>query len=266
MYDFNRCKLCTKPDARPKYRLKETTIYECCHCGFHFIDYLDPLPPQKSAEEVQKLDRRAMDYIETRLVANSKQLHRHLRLVEDHCSLAAARCLDLGAGVGLFSSLQSAAGAEIHGIEPQQIFRDFSLHKFNISLRAETIEDEYWQDRLSDYFDIVTLWDVLEHVNFPAETLRHAFAVTKPGGWLFLDTPRRDALAYRLSQWSYRLSLGSNPLLLNSLYSSQPFRHKQIFTRHQLRQLVKEIGYAVVELRSSSFTLQNKMTLVCRKP
>jgi hypothetical protein len=112
---------------------------------------------------------------------------------------------------------------------------------------------------------VVTLWDVLEHVNFPSETLQNAYNVTKPGGWLFLDTPRRDALYYRLSEWSYRLSGGMNPLFLESLYSPLPYRHKQIFTLRQLVQLVRAIGYSVISLHNNALQPQNKMVLVCQR-
>ena len=96
--------------------------------------------------------------------------------------------------------------------------------------------------------------------------VQDAYNVIKPGGWLFLDTPRRDALFYRISEWSYRLSGGANSRLLGSLYSPLPFRHKQMFTLRQLLKLVEKIGFSVVCKHSSFFKPHNKMVLVCRKP
>ena len=162
--------------------------------------------------------------------------------------------------------ISSQAEAFVHGIEPQRIFREFAQRKFGITLNGETIDAPHWQQGFAGFFDVVTLWDVLEHVNFPAETLQHAYNVIKPGGWLFLDTPRRDALFYRISEWSYRLSGGANPLLLESIYSPLPFRHKQMFTLRQLLQLVETIGFSVMRMHSSLLQPHNKMVLVCRKP
>jgi 2-polyprenyl-6-hydroxyphenyl methylase/3-demethylubiquinone-9 3-methyltransferase len=180
--------------------------------------------------------------------------------------LSGALCLDIGAGAGLFAHLLAEAGALVHGIEPQGIFREFAQRKFGIALNGETIYVPRWQQDYAGYFDVVTLWDVFEHVNFPVETLRNAYNVTKPGGWLFLDTPRRDALFYRISEWSYRLSGGDNSLFLESLYSPLPFRHKQLFTQRQLLKLVEDIGFFVMQKHSSFLQLNNKMVLVCRKP
>ena len=260
-YDFRRCKLCGTYAASPKYLLKKTTVYGCAACDFHFINHIDRLPP-----ESPPLDRKAWDDIEGRLPASKKQLRKNLLLVQRHTSLSGAHCLDIGAGAGLFAHLLAEAGAFVQGIEPQGIFREFAGRKFGLALHGETIDAQHWQQKCVGFFDVVTLWDVFEHVNFPVETLENAFNVLKPGGWLFLDTPRRDALFYRASEWSYRMSSGTNPLLLESLYSPLPFRHKQIFTRRQLLDLMEKIGFSVIRTHASLLPTHNKMVLVCRNP
>jgi 2-polyprenyl-3-methyl-5-hydroxy-6-metoxy-1,4-benzoquinol methylase len=265
-YDFSRCKLCGSSAARPKYGLKDAAVYVCAACDFHFIDHLDDLPPEPPADVAKLLDRKAWNYIEGRLPASEKQLRKNLLLVKRHLPLTGAHCLDIGAGAGLFAHLLAEAGASVHGIEPQGIFREFAQRKYGIALNGETVDAPYWQEGFAGFFDAVTLWDVFEHVNFPAETLRYACNVTKPGGWLFLDTPRRDALFYRISEWSYRLSGGANPLFLQSFYSPLPFRHKQIFTRRQLLATVAEAGFSVTRMHASLLHPHNKLVLVCRKP
>jgi 2-polyprenyl-6-hydroxyphenyl methylase/3-demethylubiquinone-9 3-methyltransferase len=264
-YDFSRCKLCTTFAARPKYMLKKTTIYACAACDFHFINHLDSVPSEPQGDTGNPLDRKARDYIESKLPANEKQLRENQLLVKRHVSLSGAHCLDIGAGAGLFAHLLAEAGAIVQGIEPQRVFREFAQQKFGIALNGETIDARHWQQGFAGYFDVVTLWDVFEHVNFPAETLQDACNVIKPGGWLFLDTPRREALFYRISEWSYRLSGGDNSSFLESFYSPLPFRHKQLFTRRQLLKLVEKTGFSVTSMHSSFFQPNNKMVLVCRK-
>jgi 2-polyprenyl-6-hydroxyphenyl methylase/3-demethylubiquinone-9 3-methyltransferase len=266
VYDFSRCKLCAEKNAIPTYALKNTTIYVCAECGFHFINHLDTMPSENPSDETRALDKKSYDYIEGKLTVNGKQHAKNLLLVRQFCSLPESRCLDIGAGAGLFTSLLAEAGALVHGIEPQKIFREFALKKFGITLNRETIDDQRWQNGSAGFFDVITLWDVFEHVNFPAETLEQVYNVTREGGWLFLDTPRRDSFFYRLGEWSYRFGSGSNPFIFESIYSSKPFRHKQIFTLHQLIQLMEKAGFSVIRVNPSFFNLQNKMTLVCRKP
>ncbi|MDY0267920.1 class I SAM-dependent methyltransferase [Trichloromonas sp.] len=266
-YDFQRCKLCGAAAAAPRYRLKATTIQVCAACDFHFITQLDVMPGDQPETEIRTLDVVAWNFIEKQLKKNRPQLERRLDLVAHHTPLHETECLDIGAGVGLFGHLLEGTGAIPFGIEPQLVFRQFAEEKYRLQLRAETIDHPYWQERHAGRFAVVTLWDTLEHLNFPVETLRDAIRVMRPGGLLFLDTPSRDSLYYRISEWSYRLSNGANPLFLNSLYSPKPFRHKQIFTVRQLTELIERLGLELVELnRSGALDSSNKIVLVAKKP
>ncbi|MEJ2201793.1 MAG: class I SAM-dependent methyltransferase [Desulfuromonadaceae bacterium] len=266
-YDFTRCKLCGQKTAEPGYRLKGTRLLVCRSCDFHFIDHLDGLPQGQPDEPERSLDVNAWNFIEGKLKRNRRLLAERCALVAQQMDLKQARILDIGAGVGLFSHLLEEAGAQPCGIEPQLVFRQFAQEKFGVTLRAETVDAPYWQEGFLRFFDLVTLWDTLEHLNFPVETLQQALPLLKPGGLLALDTPSRDSWYYKISQWSYRLSNGANPLFLNSLYSSKPFRHKQIFTVRQLTDLVEGLGLKIIALnRSGLLDPSNKIVLIAQKP
>ena len=238
------------------------SLYACSSCDFHYIDALDVFPAERPDESL--LTESARSFIESKLPQNRIQLKQNLQFVKAHVTLTGAQCLDVGSGVGLFPSLLKGEGAEPQSIEPQQIFREFSRSRFQIELRRELIDAPCWQENFADTFDVVTLWDTLEHVNFPAESIRAAVRLLKPGGLLFLDTPSRDTFFYRASEWSYRISLGSKPLLLNRLYSPKPYRHKQIFTAKQLWTLLEKCGFTGIE-RSEFHRSKNKLVVVCRK-
>jgi len=262
VYDFSRCKLCGKTTAAPKYKLKEMNLYACSSCDFHFIDALDQLPCELSEEPV--LTQSATNFIDGKLPQNTAQLKIDLQFVKAHISLSGARCLDIGSGAGVFLSLLREEGAEPLGIEPQQVFREYAEQKFALALRPELVDDPYWQNGYLEYFDLLTLWDTLEHVNFPVETLTAAVRLLKPGGKLFLDTPSRDSFFYRASEWSYRYSCGTKPLLLKTLYSPKPFRHKQLFTAKQLSTLLESCGLSAIE-RSNLHRSNNKLVVVATK-
>ncbi|MEA3466314.1 MAG: class I SAM-dependent methyltransferase [Thermodesulfobacteriota bacterium] len=262
MYDFKRCKLCGEHTAAPKYHLKKMVLYACSRCDFHYINALDAFPPPRS--EATLLTKKDCAYIESKLPQNSAQLKVNLDFVQQHVTLAGAKCLDIGCGAGVFPSLLHTAGAMVSALEPQQVFREFCHKKFQLSVRPELIDEPYWQLEFSDYFDVVTLWDTLEHVNFPSETIKAIAKVIKPGGHLFLDTPSRNSFFYRASEWSYLLSRGKKPMLLNTLYSAKPYCHKQIFTNQQLWQLLEYCGFSTI-CRSTLHRSKNKSVLVCQK-
>ena len=265
MYNFARCKLCGELTGNPTYELKTTTIYVCSNCGFHYIDHLDTLPKDNPDVTPIPLDQRAWDFIESKLGPNGKQLQKDLALVKQFCQLNGLKCLDIGSGAGLFPHLVKQEGGIPLGIEPQQVFREFAEKKFNLTLNEETVDEPFWQQNHAASFDVVTLWDTLEHVNFPAETLEQASKLSKPGGYLFLDTPSRDSFVYKASEWSYRLSQGAKSFMLNSLYSPKPFRHKQIFTLKQLTELVERVGYEVKQANYSKVSFSNKIRLAAQK-
>ena len=87
---------------------------------------------------------------------------------------------------------------------------------------------------LSKDYDLVTLWDVLEHVTDPVEFLQLAASHLRIGGYLALNVPRVDSPVARVlgSRW---------PLLLAE--------HLNYFTIPSLRICGKAAGLRLIEYR-----------------
>ena len=262
MYDFTQCKCCGKRNGRPKYNLKNMVLYACSDCDFHYTNVLDEL--EEGETNSRTLTAKELHFIESQLTQNTHQLTLNLDFVRQHTEVAGLACLDVGCGAGVFPSLLHQAGASVSAIEPQPLLRQFCRTRFNIAPHHELVDSQYWQQGFAGHFDITTLWDTLEHVNFPAKTIAALSRVMKPHSYLFLDTPARESLTYRLSEWSYWLSRGRNPLMLNSLYSTKRFGHKQIFTQKQLRQLLEQHSFTIIG-RSTLHRSKNKHVIVCQK-
>lgn len=246
-YDFNRCKLCGQLKAAPTVPLSDSTLYICAACDFHYLDCLDQV-----GDNDKVLSDTARSYIEAR-EGESATLHpARLELVSSLVDKG-SKILDIGAGIGQFQLFATAAGFDCRGIEPSSLRRQYAAEKTGLELSARRVEEKYWQQNFSHYFDVITLWDVIEHVNFPRETLEAAIKLLKPNGVLFLDTPSRDVIAYKISLLLSRLSGRSISLFLPSYYSATPFGHKQIFTLDQLTALLNELGLRISH-RAKSYT------------
>jgi 2-polyprenyl-6-hydroxyphenyl methylase/3-demethylubiquinone-9 3-methyltransferase len=89
---------------------------------------------------------------------------------------------------------------------------------------------------------------VIEHVNYPRQTLQCAANVLKPGGLLLIDTPCRDSFYHRFGEFTYKLTRGKYPTFLNAMYSSHLFGHKQIFSTSEMRTLFESVGLEVIDL------------------
>ena len=229
------------------YKLKNANVYVSAN-GFHFTDYLDPVGEIPIEIDASRLTKEESAYIETQLQANLKKFKNQTAIVRKYISLNNAKVLDIGCGGGLFLSMLKGEGAQVTGIELSDSRAQYAKTKHDLEIHKYPIESEFWQKDYADHFDAVTLWDVIEHVNYPGETLQSAVNVLKPGGLLLIDTPCRDSFYHRFGELTYRLTRGKYPTFLNAMYSSHLFGHKQIFSTAEMRKLFDSIGLEVIDL------------------
>ena len=234
--------------ARLTYRLKHADVY-VSRGGYHFTDYLDPVNELSSVIDASRLTAQEIAYIETQLQANSQKFLNQVEALKKHLAIENAKVLDIGCGSGLFLSLLRRDGAQVTGIELSDSRAQYAMTRYNLEIHKQPIESDFWQKRYESYFDAVTLWDVLEHVNYPFQTLRSAVHVLKPGGLLLIDTPCRDSFYHQVGEVTYRLSGGKFPTFLNAMYSSHLFGHKQIFSTREMKDLFESVGLKLIELR-----------------
>lgn len=236
--------------ARLRYKLKNANVF-VSETGYHFTDYLDPVEAIAPEIDTSQLTESEAAYIETQLQANAGRFIQQVQILKKHVSLQDARVLDVGCGGGLFLSLlkRAAPSAEVVGIELSDSRAQYATLKHGLEVHKQPIESDFWQNGYGRYFDAVTLWDVLEHVNYPLQTLQRAVDILKPGGLLLIDTPCRDSFYHRAGELTYRLSGGRFPTFLNAMYSSHLFGHKQIFATAEMKELFERVGLEVIELR-----------------
>ncbi|HEY6225412.1 MAG TPA: class I SAM-dependent methyltransferase [Gemmatimonadales bacterium] len=199
------------------------------------IDYLDT--PASTA-----LDLGDTQYIETQLQHNQRKFIEQANLCCDVVPRVGV-ILDVGCGGGAFLKIMRNRGYYAEGIEVHPLRRAYCQ---NAGLTIHDTPVETWP--ASSRFDLITLWDVIEHVNDPRATLEAAFAQLKVGGVVILDTPSRDALFYRFGELTSRLSGGRWPTLLGSMYSAQPFGHKQIFSDRGMEDLLHRSGFRSIRI------------------
>ncbi|MBN2118154.1 MAG: class I SAM-dependent methyltransferase [Anaerolineales bacterium] len=235
-------------NARLRYKLKNANVYVSAG-GYHFTDYLDPLAEISPEIDGARLTNEEAAYIETQLQANSQKFNHQVEILRKHLPTRNAQVLDIGCGGGLFLSLLQREGVQTTGIELSDSRAQYAATKHGLEIHKQPIESDFWQKGYRDHFDAVTLWDVIEHVNYPFQTLGCAANVLKPGGVLLIDTPCRDSLYHRVGEITYRLSGGRFPTFLNAMYSSHLFGHKQIFSSGEMKDMFASSGLQVMELQ-----------------
>lgn len=91
--------------------------------------------------------------------------------------------LDVGCGNGLLLNTAKKEGFDVIGIETNVEIAEFVKNNYNIRVEEHSLEDIKFEN---DTFDIITLFDVLEHLPDPMRTLSECYRISKPDGLLFL--------------------------------------------------------------------------------
>ena len=144
------------------------------------------------------------------------------RLVPDK-----GRILDVGTAGGAFLGVAKRRGWEVAGCEPNRWMAEWGSEHYGIDIQPGTIFD---MDLPDAHFDVVTLWDVLEHTPDPKTVLEECRRILKPNGLLIVNYPDIDALVARRMgrKWVFLLSV-----------------HLYYFTPATTRKMLEETGFGV---------------------
>ena len=143
------------------------------------------------------------------------------------------RLLDVGAGFGHFVHAAAAHFAAA-GLEPSPMAVEWARRQFGAAVQVGTL-DAYAAAN-EGRIDVLTMFDVIEHLDDPRATLGHCHRALSPGGWLFLSTPDFGSVVARLlgRHWYY-LDLE---------------QHVSLFSAANLTRLLDACGFDVVEQRT----------------
>jgi glycosyltransferase involved in cell wall biosynthesis/2-polyprenyl-3-methyl-5-hydroxy-6-metoxy-1,4-benzoquinol methylase len=100
--------------------------------------------------------------------------------------------LEIGSYCGLFLKQTKKAGWQCTGIEPSQWASQYSL-KSDPHLRIINAPFEVAKSSLSNPFDVIVSWDVIEHVSEPSTFIHDAAGLLKPGGIFAFSTMDIDS-------------------------------------------------------------------------
>jgi SAM-dependent methyltransferase len=95
------------------------------------------------------------------------------------------RVLDIGCGFGETIGYHQGRGCEAHGVEvDENVLR--VAERFGLNIKAGVFDPAAYE---TDYFDYVTLDQVMEHMIDPIEVLLGIKRILKPGGQVIISAP-----------------------------------------------------------------------------
>ena len=132
--------------------------------------------------------------------------------------------LDIGAGAGFFAGLAAEHGWLVTAVDPA-----LEIDRVAAFQRVTAIRGTTEQVPKGAVFDVVTLWDVIEHATDPLEMLQDAQRFLRPGGWLVLETGNYKSAARVMAgraHWMFQLD------------------HRWYFSPESLELLLSESGFS----------------------
>jgi SAM-dependent methyltransferase len=136
--------------------------------------------------------------------------------------------LDIGAATGMLMEIAEQLGYEAYGVEIGDVSVVTLQNKFGIDRVFHGWFDQMNVDDCGgiDFFDTVTMVDVLEHVRNPNRTLNQINKVLKKGGRVLCYLPNTSSLAAKLlgSRWEFYCT--------QHLFSFSAKNLKMLFEKH----------------------------------
>jgi len=230
------CNLCGSSRKTKKIDFKQHALVRCVDCGFYF---LDPVPTH---EELVKLysdgyysssDSNQLGY------SNYKEdvdlivltaIQRYRLITSKIKPKEGLKLLDIGCAYGYYLDLARLYGWDVRGVElnPEAVREGKDILKLDI--KHGRIQDHHFED---ESFDLITCWDLIEHLQDPKGFLQANNRILKTGGSLVLSTPD-------ISSWPSRI-MGRRWMGYKTI------EHVHFFSRDTLAEYFKRTGFELKE-------------------
>jgi SAM-dependent methyltransferase len=228
------CAICGNSATSPVLTKFNLPIARCTGCG---LVYANPrLPPEEiwkrySADYFWREYLPALGVVDGRfdLAYFDHRYSYTLQLMAQQLGGRKGRLLEIGCGAGFFLKAAERNGWHTWGIELSEAGSTFARDRLGLRVRREPAEQSGFDD---GSFDIVVMFDVIEHLLEPMAILRTARRVLRPGGAILVSTPNLNALS--------RTALGDSWAVLS------PGEHLYYFTEATLSRALERAGFGSV--------------------
>jgi 2-polyprenyl-3-methyl-5-hydroxy-6-metoxy-1,4-benzoquinol methylase len=142
------------------------------------------------------------------------------------------RLLDVGCATGFFMEAAAEAGFDVRGVE----FSTVAISLARSDIRERIVRGDVNELLRNDIqkFDVVTAFDIIEHVQNPANFLQQLHEILRPGGLIAISSPDTGHIL--------RYVMGSKwPML-------QPMQHTVLFSRQSIAALLERSGFQEVQV------------------
>lgn len=206
----------------------------CSSCGHAFLD-CDLNPAQLGELYTNYYPRRTFDLAQFKPQTEKGRLKVWFNGLNSSAFRGVpknVRVLDVGCGFGQSLGYHAARGCDVYGVEADENIRRVA-EKFGFKVHVGLFDGSIYE---AEFFDYVTMDQVIEHVTDPLLTLRSVARILKPGGTAILSTPNAGG-------WGARV-FGRRWINWHAPY------HVQFFSRRSMRIAAEQAGLMVAKVKT----------------
>jgi 2-polyprenyl-3-methyl-5-hydroxy-6-metoxy-1,4-benzoquinol methylase len=192
------CLLCGSERYTTAFEEPPYAVRRCTNCG---LGWVSPRYDAERLQDIYKSDRywrspspKTQGYTDYR--ADERlyldTFRNRLRFVLRHGGPQTGRALDVGCAAGFCMAAMRELGFETHGLEISEVIGRHAREHFGFgdAVYIGTLESSPYP---AGHFDLITMWDVVEHVPDPIALLGKARDLLKPDGLLVIETQDIDS-------------------------------------------------------------------------
>lgn len=237
------CPLCQAGESTLILVDQGQPVVRCRRCGFL---YCNPIPDPAELTEYYTRSYEDWDQWEATF-RHDRSVVFETGLQEIRRLQPQGRLLDVGCSLGFFLEAAQRAGYEVTGVDVSRSAVGFARRRLGLDARTGTLEQARFP---SAAFEVVTLWDVLEHLPDPRGSLREIHRVLRPGGLLVVRLPNAG---FHLPK--ARLVLALAP---HSFIALDAHNHLNHYTPRTLTQALTAAGFVCQRLKAGPVNLYGK--------
>jgi SAM-dependent methyltransferase len=148
------------------------------------------------------------------------------------------RLLDVGCAGGAFLVAARDAGFQVQGVEPSIWLSSYGRKEYQLDIRQGILKPGMFPE---NSFDVISYWDVIEHIADPRAALKLVHSLLKPDGFLWVNYPDIGSLVAKALGWRW-------PFWLSV--------HLNYYDPRSMRRQLSDAGFSVLSMRQHWQELQ----------
>lgn len=241
----SECNICKGTTFKAVYKYKTHGVVKCNRCKTLSRDVIfDRSESEKLYSEEYFCDLQK-DFFHSNRELRERAFQNKLEII-DSLYPSKGRLLDLGCAIGTFLKVAREDSWEVEGVEISEYAANYAVEKENLTVHNGDLLD---MKLPSDSFDVVTMWDMVDHSEVPNDVVKEVHRILKPGGIVAMDTFMDDALLFTMANAMYKLTLGK---VEGPSFKAHPIHHSHYFSTKTFKNLLESNGFEVIFQKGSS--------------